>query len=41
MLDWNAPAIAVYDRLGAASKSEWIIRRLTGENLARLAARSD
>jgi len=37
VLDWNAPAIAFYDRIGAATKSEWIIRRLTGEALAALA----
>jgi len=30
VLDWNAPAIAVYDRLGAAALDDWIIRRLTG-----------
>ena len=38
VLDWNAPAIAFYDRLGAAAKSEWIIRRLSGDALAALAA---
>ena len=38
VLDWNAPAIAFYDSLGAAAKSEWITRRLSGEGLARLAA---
>ena len=37
VLDWNAPAIEFYDRIGAAAKSEWIIRRLTGEALAALA----
>jgi GNAT superfamily N-acetyltransferase len=37
VLDWNAPAIAFYDGLGAAAKSEWITRRLSGEALARLA----
>ena len=37
VLDWNAPSIAFYDRLGAEAKSEWIIRRLTGDALARLA----
>lgn len=37
VLDWNAPAIAFYDSLGAAAKREWITRRLTGEALARLA----
>jgi GNAT superfamily N-acetyltransferase len=37
VLDWNAPAIAFYDGLGAATKSEWVLRRLDGEALARLA----
>lgn len=37
VLDWNAPAIAVYDRLGAAALDDWIIRRLTGAPLAALA----
>jgi len=39
VLDWNAPAIAFYDRLGAASMNEWTVRRLSGEALARLAER--
>src|SRR5262249_15907709 len=38
VLDWNAPSIAFYDALGAAAKSEWITRRLSGEALQRLAA---
>jgi GNAT superfamily N-acetyltransferase len=38
VLDWNAPAIGFYDRLGASAKTEWITRRLSGEALARLAA---
>ena len=38
VLDWNAPAIAFYDSLGASAKTEWITRRLSGEALARLAA---
>ena len=37
VLDWNAPSIAFYDSLGAAAMNEWIIRRLTGEPLRRLA----
>ena len=37
VLDWNAPAIAVYDRLGAAALDDWIIRRLTGLGLKALA----
>lgn len=38
VLDWNAPSIAFYDSLGAAAMNEWIVRRLTGEALERLAA---
>ena len=37
VLDWNAPAIAFYDSLGAAAKTDWITRRLSGAALARLA----
>jgi GNAT superfamily N-acetyltransferase len=37
VLDWNAPSIAFYDQLGAEAKSEWILRRLAGESLRRLA----
>lgn len=38
VLDWNAPAIAFYDRLGAGAMTEWTVRRLDGEALQRLAA---
>ena len=38
VLDWNAPSIAFYDRLGAAAKSDWITRRLSGPALAALAS---
>ena len=37
VLDWNSLAINFYDALGAAAKSDWIIRRLSGEALAALA----
>ncbi|MEO8113199.1 MAG: GNAT family N-acetyltransferase [Phenylobacterium sp.] len=37
VLDWNAPSIAFYDSLGAAAMDDWIVRRLTGEPLRRLA----
>jgi GNAT superfamily N-acetyltransferase len=37
VLDWNAPAIGFYDRLGASAKTEWITRQLSGPALARLA----
>jgi GNAT superfamily N-acetyltransferase len=38
VLDWNRPAIRFYRRLGAGLMREWILTRLTGEPLARLAA---
>lgn len=37
VLDWNAPAIAFYDSLGAGAQDEWTVRRLTGEALSALA----
>lgn len=37
VLDWNAPSIAFYDSLGAAAMDEWIIRRLTGDGIIKLA----
>jgi GNAT superfamily N-acetyltransferase len=37
VLDWNAPAIAFYDALGAAALDDWIIRRVSGDALRRLA----
>ncbi|MBO9546516.1 GNAT family N-acetyltransferase [Caulobacter sp.] len=37
VLDWNAPSIAFYDSLGAATMDEWLIRRLTGEGIRKLA----
>jgi GNAT superfamily N-acetyltransferase len=40
VLDWNAPAIGFYEGLGAQLKREWILTRLTGEPLRRLAART-
>jgi GNAT superfamily N-acetyltransferase len=38
VLDWNAPSIGFYDALGAEALKEWIVRRLSGEPLAQLAA---
>lgn len=35
VLDWNAPAIAFYESLGARRMREWQICRLTGEALAK------
>jgi GNAT superfamily N-acetyltransferase len=37
VLDWNAPAIGFYERLGATPRSEWTTYRLTGEALEQLA----
>ena len=37
VLDWNAPAIGFYDRLGASSVDDWRLRRLDGEALTRAA----
>jgi GNAT superfamily N-acetyltransferase len=37
VLDWNVDAIRVYEGVGAKPVSEWIIYRLTGDALARLA----
>ncbi|KPF45665.1 N-acetyltransferase family protein [Rhizobium sp. G187] len=38
VLDWNEPAIRVYDAVGAEPQSEWIRYRLTGEKLKAFAA---
>ena len=40
VLEWNAPAIGVYERLGATILTEWRIMRLSGEALTDLAATS-
>jgi len=37
VLDWNLPAIGFYRRLGARLRKEWILTRLTGPALERLA----
>jgi GNAT superfamily N-acetyltransferase len=37
VLDWNRPAIGFYKRLGARLRKEWILTRLTGTPLRRLA----
>ena len=37
VLDWNAPAIEFYKRLGARPLDEWTIFRVTGDALTRLA----
>jgi GNAT superfamily N-acetyltransferase len=37
VLDWNAPSIAFYQRIGAKPVRGWTVQRLTGEALAGLA----
>ena len=37
VLDWNRPAIGFYKRLGAKLRRQWILTRLTGTPLRRLA----
>jgi len=37
VLDWNRPAIGFYRRLGAKLHKEWVLTRLTGASLRRLA----
>ena len=37
VLDWNAPSIGFYEGLGARLRREWILTRLTGAPLRRLA----
>ncbi len=37
VLDWNQPAIATYDAMGAQALKEWITRRLSGDALRSLA----
>ncbi len=40
VLDWNEPSIRFYENLGAKRHGEWLIYRLTGDDLARLATGS-
>ena len=37
VLDWNAPAIGFYDRIGSQALDDWRLRRLSGGALAALA----
>jgi GNAT superfamily N-acetyltransferase len=37
VLDWNTPSIRFYRRLGAGLRKEWILTRLTGAPLRRMA----
>ena len=38
VLDWNAPAIGFYERLGARAMDDWTVMRVDGAALAGLAA---
>ena len=37
VLDWNAPAIGLYQSLGARFMDDWTVMRVDGEALARMA----
>ena len=37
VLDWNEPSIAFYRSIGAVSLDDWMIMRLTGDALAKMA----
>jgi GNAT superfamily N-acetyltransferase len=39
VLDWNTPSIKFYEALGARLRRDWILTRMTGEPLRRLATR--
>lgn len=41
VLNWNEPAIAVYERVGAKRLTEWSIMRLADEPLKALAAKDE
>lgn len=36
VLDWNEPAIQFYQKIGAKQRPEWILNRVTGEDLLHL-----
>ncbi len=38
VLDWNEPSIEFYKSLGASTLDDWLINRLSGKDLAKLAA---
>jgi RimJ/RimL family protein N-acetyltransferase len=38
VLDWNDPAIRVYQAIGARPMSDWTVYRLTGQALDAVAA---
>lgn len=38
VLDWNEPSIQFYQSLGAVPKDEWVLYRMTGDAIRKLAA---
>ena len=38
VLDWNEPSINFYESIGASLMKEWIINRVTGDSLLKLAS---
>lgn len=38
VLNWNAPAIGFYQKLGATAQDDWTVYRLSGDALSELAA---
>jgi GNAT superfamily N-acetyltransferase len=41
VLDWNEPALGFYSSIGAVPMDEWTVHRVTGRELAALAASCD
>jgi GNAT superfamily N-acetyltransferase len=39
VLDWNTPSIEFYKSLGAKMMDEWIVNRMSGDSLVKLAAK--
>ncbi|MDF1575898.1 MAG: GNAT family N-acetyltransferase [Bacteroidales bacterium] len=39
VLDWNTPSIEFYKSLGARMMDEWIVNRMTGDSLVKLASK--
>jgi GNAT superfamily N-acetyltransferase len=40
-LDWNEPALRFYEKLGATVLRDWLLHRLDGDALRRVAGRTD
>ena len=39
-LDWNEPALNFYEKIGALRLDDWVLHRLDGARLARVAGES-